>query len=289
MTQPIEPNARVATPSTWPAVKVARAAQHLLALQGSIGLWMATKPFDTEVAISDDRLLWTARLRVTSPPPLMEWSAFVGDCVHNLRSALDAVVWDLATRDGRSPAKPNLIAFPICSTGGDWKNQSAPKLDGVPSEELERIRLLQPFQRPDTERASDALVILQRLDNDDKHRSQIIAGVDWQKIDHQLAVAFVDPEAAERNTPPDTTVHVPAFVDGALLMEYRTLDPMATVEGEFQFGARLKIETPIGDQPLLETLGSLIMYVNSVISVVYGAGANHAAGANGEPEGGSSL
>ena len=270
MTERIEPSAEAPRASAWPNIKVARAGQHLSDLQSRVGLWMATSPFGAEGAISDDRLRWTLRLRLDSPPPVDEWGAYMGDCIHNLRSALDAAVWDFATSDGKSPAIPTQIGFPIATKAGEWKDAAPRKLDGVPAEVIERIRLLQPFQRPTAEQPGDPLALLQRLDNDDKHRSRIIALLEWQKMEHNFSIAFASDEAAERNVPPDTTINVPAFDDGALLVEHRTVDPIAKVNGGFNFGARLAIETPAGPQPLLETLGSLINYVHLVLAVVYG-------------------
>jgi len=284
MTEPLELSAEAPRTSTWPNVKVARAGQHFSGLQSRVGLWMATDPFRAEAAISDDRLRWTLRLRVDSPPPVEEWGTYMGDCIHNLRSALDAAVWDFATSEGKSPASPTLIGFPIATKAGDWKDAASRKLDGVPAEVIERIRLIQPFQRPTAEQAGDLLALLQRLDNDDKHRSRIVALLEWQKMDHEFSVEFASDQAAERNVPPDTTINVPAFDDGALLVEHRTVDPIAKVKGGFQFGARLAIDTPLGPQPLLETLGALINYVQLVLAVVYGQAVSTDDGAPGAAE-----
>jgi hypothetical protein len=270
MTEPIEPNTAAPRTSTWPNIKVARAAQHFSGLQSRVGLWMATSPFGAEGAISDDRLKWTLRLRVDSPPPVDEWGTYMGDCIHNLRSALDAAVWDFATSEGKSPAIQTQIGFPIATKASEWKDTATRKLDGVPAEVIERIRLLQPFQRPTAERTGDLLALLQRLDNDDKHRSRIVALLEWQKMEHEFSVEFASDGAAARNAPPDTTINVPDFDDGALLVEHRTVDPIVKVKGGFNFGARLAIETPLGPQPLLETLGSLINYVHLVLAVIYG-------------------
>lgn len=271
MTEPNEPDkAATDTPSTWPNIKVARAAQHLLDLQSRIGLWQAGRPFGAIAEVSDDRLKWRLLLRVTSPPPIEEWGTIMGDCVHNLRSAMDAAVWDLATADGRSPARRNLIGFPIVAKSGEWRDATSRQLEGVSTDVVERIRLLQPFHRPAAERPRDPLALLQRLDNDDKHRSRIIALIEWQEMNHDFSVEFESDEAASRNVPPNTTLNVPDFSDGALLAEHRTVDPIAHAKGGFQFAARLCIETQLGPRPLLETLGGLINYVHTVLAVVYG-------------------
>lgn len=278
MPDPGSPNTEAPRASTWPHIKVARAAQHLSDLQSRTGLWMATSPFGPKVEISEDRLSWRLRLRVDSPPPVEEWGVYLGDCIHNLRSALDAAAWDFATSDGQKPANANLIGFPIATRKRDWDRAVPRNLDGVSAEVVDRIRLVQPFQRPEAERPGDLLALLQRLDNDDKHRSRIVALLEWQEMGHDFSVEFASDEAAARNVPPDTTINVPEFSDGALLAEHRTKDPIVKVRGGFSFIARLGIETPSGPQPLLETLGSLINYVHRVLGVVYGQASQSEAG-----------
>ncbi|CAM5778851.1 hypothetical protein [Cellulomonas persica] len=269
MTEPITPTAGVPS-STWPNVKVARAAQHLSELQARIGLWFATSPFYGDAVVADDRLSWSMRLHVLSPPPLDEWGAYVGDCVHNLRSALDAAVWDLATSGGREPSSPTWISFPIVTTAERWRGVPERNLDGLPADAIERIWRIQPFQRPAAEQPGDALAILQRLDNDDKHRSKIVAQVAAVEMGHDWSVEFADDAAAGRNVPPDTTLHAPDLTDGAVLMVNRTVDPIVKVRGSFALRANLVIETPMGPQQLIETLGSLISYVDQILAIVYG-------------------
>lgn len=52
------------------------------------------------------------RARVIHEPPLDEWGVWVGEIVHNLRSALDGLVFQLA-RLNKSPAQARDTQFPI--------------------------------------------------------------------------------------------------------------------------------------------------------------------------------
>src|SRR5260370_40101662 len=45
-------------------------------------------------------------LRVETPAPLDDWSLIFGDCVHNLRSALDHLAWQLDAQPDASTAFP---------------------------------------------------------------------------------------------------------------------------------------------------------------------------------------
>jgi len=256
--------------STWPSVKVARAVQHLADLQARVGLWHATRPYRIEDSLSDDRLTWSLRLRVSSLPPLEEWGAYMGDCVHNLRSALDAAAWDGATAEGREPMNPTQIGFPIATTPKEWDRQvGRGKLDCVPPEMVARIRSIQPFTQPAGDDIANGLALVSKLDNNDKHRSKLVASIEWTDMAHELTFEYASGAAAARNVPPNTTLHTPEIVDGALLIENSGVDPIVGVKGESKFGMQLRIDTPFGALPLFPTLGSLVDHVAAVLAIVY--------------------
>ena len=256
--------------SPWPYVKVARAAQHLADLQARISFWIATQPFTTVPELSPDRLTWSLRLRVGSPPPTEEWSIFLGDCIHNLRSALDASVWELSTKGGEAPDRPLDIQFPIVDDPLKWEAAAKRRLAGVPAPVIERIRIVQPMMRPDEEKPRDLLTLLQHLSNLDKHRSSISASIVPDTINADFSVQFESDEAATRNVPPNVTVHFPEIRDGHLIVEYATVDPIDETTGGFGLSLGIAVDTPSGNQPLFETVGGLVTYVGQVLSVMHG-------------------
>lgn len=111
------------------------------------------------------------------PPTDPTWSLRVGDVVHNLRSALDHLAWQLVILDGGTPYKKT--QFPI---------RKSPLKDGQPSPTqlqpaisnqaiLDALEAVQPYRRPGTESADyrhDALWRLHRLDIIDKHRLLLV-------------------------------------------------------------------------------------------------------------------
>ena len=233
--------------------------------------WTATQPMTVDVNIRDDRLGATWRLRTLSRPPtagLGAWS-YAG-LMHNLRSALDSCVWEMATRAGHQPARPHRIQFPIERDDPErWKSVVKDRLDGVPEVVADRVKLVQPFNRPEDEREQDALVLLQELSNLDKHRASVRALAVMHESSHNFAVRFADDEASSRNVPPDMTLHQPVVEDGSVLGELRTVDPIVSVSGTWGIGLRLVISTSIGDRLMFETLDDLVGYVNQVLAVVY--------------------
>ena len=163
----------------------------------------------TEGSFSEDRLTWQFILHVTKLPPVEEWSLLLGDFVHNLRSSLDACIWEFATRDGRTPPKQRQVQFPIVESETKWADARRSQLQTVPDEIAERVRILQPFNRPEDERPRDALVLLQELSNRDKHRSSISVGLNVYSYTADMTLDFGSREASERNVPPRVEYFTP--------------------------------------------------------------------------------
>lgn len=252
----------------WPNLKVARAESHIAELQGRVNSWLASDPITNRAAIDEDRLGWTLRLIVRQPPPIEEWATIVGDVVHNLRSALDALVWTLATANGSEPSRPTQVQFPIVGNSEKWADEARRRLGDLPGKYADRIKSLQPFNHPAGEEDHNALALLHQLDIDDKHKAGLTARVTPAGIQHDGHVRFFSAEAASRNAPPRTTLHEPEIRSDALLVEETTVDPIDTVKGNFRLSLILGLETPHGSVPLFETLHALHAATVTTLAVV---------------------
>jgi hypothetical protein len=90
-----------------------------------------------------------------------------GDYIHNLRCALDQLVWALAVNNngGKDPANANLVGFPIADQRAQFYD--APVLRNLTWEQATVLESFQPYHGGD---AHKALADLNSLWNDDKHR-----------------------------------------------------------------------------------------------------------------------
>ncbi len=106
--------------------KLDRAEQHRKTLEGEVGHRLA--PDGTMIVPETNRIPLRLEyeretgyhvLRLAGAPPsedaIRRWGIIIGEAVHNLRSALDHLVWQLAlfNRGGREPQLPNRVQFPI--------------------------------------------------------------------------------------------------------------------------------------------------------------------------------
>jgi hypothetical protein len=104
--------------------------------------------------------------------------AIAGDAVHNLRSALDHLAFQLAevgiARGERPVEKWEEIQFPIGHGPDGYKSIKPRRVQGMTREAIEAIDALKPYKG-----GNEALWLLRHLDNADKHNFIITAGSDF--------------------------------------------------------------------------------------------------------------
>jgi hypothetical protein len=254
----------------WAWAKTSRAFQHFNDLAARISVWRTLAAPRLDASISDDRLAWSVRVRLGNAAPLAEWALLMGDVVHNLRAALDVLIWANAETDNLEPRQRRELGFPLVSVEAEWADKSARLLRGVSPIVVERVRACQPFQLPLVERSSHGLLVLHELDVLDKHRLALSttasAALQDMALDH--TVEFADDAAAERNVPPDVTVHKAALVDGALLISGKAKDPITKIHGTMALQYQLGITTDHGFMGLLELLQLLSSQTSEVVTYI---------------------
>lgn len=109
-------------------------------------------------------LVW----KVHRPPPL-RLSVLLGDLLHNLRSSLDHIAWQLVLANGGTPGRGT--SFPILLT-----KKATLKIAGRISKQAAAVvEDLQPYNNKSGVPEIDPLHILGTLNNIDKHREINIA------------------------------------------------------------------------------------------------------------------
>jgi len=166
-------------------LKLRRVEHHANVLQNALDKFLGNNPYaiicerDPKV---DEYILCT-KVREEPPP---EGSPIVGDIVHNWRSALDHLAYQLVIRNGKTPSIRT--QFPIFSkspfdTSLYFKTKDAKdalarwnrQVDGMHPNDVEVIKKLQPYnagQGADTH----PLFALSQLSNWDKHREYQLTG-----------------------------------------------------------------------------------------------------------------
>lgn len=214
-----------------PLAKLDRARLHLKTLNREIGAFKRSN--SAEFIREDDFEAQeiVLRLKVLREPKNPKWGLVAGDLVHNLRSSLDHLVWQLVLLHGGKPRRHN--QFPVIRVEKDyWEPQGDHSesvrdrmLAGIPDEHRAAIDGVQPYLAGD-QSGSTTLALLSQLSNADKHR-----------LIHAAFVLTAAPtEDSFLVTTPDEsgataviTVNWGALEDGAEVMRVRSDPPGSPV------------------------------------------------------------
>jgi hypothetical protein len=147
--------------------KMIRAHETIEILDREINEWFETIKFTIISKTAPDQprpwlVVWCSDY---IPPPRL--SVLIGECVHNMRSAVDNLVCGLA-RTLTPECKCRDLAFPLYKDQDEWSEKADKPLKGIPPAAREIIRHLQPWSDTIT---PHPLTILNKLSNIDKHRA----------------------------------------------------------------------------------------------------------------------
>jgi hypothetical protein len=150
--------------------KTERAKKHILDLQRALQAFLDTRPYEVvreHKADTGEYIYRVARIAPT-PPDIM---LIAGDAIHNLRSALDYTVWEVAEIHSRT--HPKLGGYPIFKDLQTYETEKARRIEGVDPISEKLIDGTKPYKG-----GNDLFWTLHELDNIDKHR--VLVGTFWQ-------------------------------------------------------------------------------------------------------------
>jgi hypothetical protein len=157
-------------PLIGPRAKVARAYEHLTALHIERRAFLDLidhRPIGYFDSQHNEYVF-----KSLGPAPPIKWGILVGEFAHNLRSALDNLLWALIEHRGGTPTKST--QFPIYDDEASWDSKKARKARaGVTTSDEILLKEIQPFyMAPRLGMVPEwmALYHLRELNNSDKHR-----------------------------------------------------------------------------------------------------------------------
>jgi len=149
-----------------PLAKLARAYEHLEALDREVAAWFETEPYEIVGEFDSQTSEYVFSIHIKAEPP-DRLGLILGDFTQNLRAALDHLVWQLAILNGERPNSD--VRFPIYRTASEVHGDVEKRLGRLKTDHRAAIERLQPHHAGD--RVEDhGLLILAWLSNTDKHR-----------------------------------------------------------------------------------------------------------------------
>lgn len=200
--------------------------------------------------------------------PVIAWGLRIGECLHNLRSALDHVAWQFALSHlDREPTEEEArkIQFPLEDTPDRFNTAAVRKFVAI--EHVAYMDVFQPYHEGDGAKRHK-LSILRRLSNMDKHRVVPAAtltpeGVDLTFGESSDVASF---EAIELFFGEPMEKHKPIGRITGIVPSGP--NPQMDAQGPFQFGVVLDYpaDAVIHKQPVIVLLGQLGELVDGVVS-----------------------
>jgi hypothetical protein len=236
-----------------------------------------------------------AYLIIDRPLPVLALGTAIGDIVHNLRSALDQLTWELSVRHQRSlgvngkplpkstaiGVKPPWrdVQFPVCDAKPSWPGHVSRKLRLIDQCLVPKFDDEQPHQCGKRYQRH-WLWLLQELWNRDKHRSITLAAQWGTTRAVTLRPANLDPMTmSEFHTEFHCLLRnaqsTGRYTDGVKLAQFRVVrrnprlsQPQANFYVETQLRLRVKFKqaAPTYGRELLDTLQWLSANVERVLN-----------------------
>jgi len=195
--------------------KQRRGMKHLHDLDSAIADWVGEpgvepKPYRITGEFRPNDREYVFKGQLLKPlDDLLLWGILFGDALHNLRSALDHLVWQLVLLNGKTPSGAN--QFPICDTGATywsagWKDGKKTRstrewrLEGVSDAHKALIDEMQPYRTRIPPGAVHVLSTLRDLSNHDKHRlvHLTVFAVDFPSHEAMDNLLVANADAGER-------------------------------------------------------------------------------------------
>ena len=210
-----------------------------------------------------DRLTgeYAFKLQVQNIPPVVYWSLLVGDCFHNIRTALDHLFWGLVLREHPDGLKENTSAlnFPILKDAGTFNGRKVRLERWVGHDVTKKLEEIQPFN---DERGwnKNPLMFLHDFNNIDKHRLLLPAISVLNS--GQIHTETVD----NRNVTLNGFATLLQFEDGAEIARFQVQPPEDLVDMDYRVSFDVIFEGQPGPLRVIPSLERTIEVVEEVIS-----------------------
>ena len=152
-------------------LRLERAWEYLQRLEAECRGWLKPRPYRVYGELDPERRNKLIKVEIfRAPPP--ELGLLIGDCLHNMRSALDNLVYDLAIAHRGFPLSKSIAKgsqFPIFKDRDQFMGKGMNQIRGIHPDAKAIIESLQPYHRGE-KFAFHRLWMLRELSNADKHR-----------------------------------------------------------------------------------------------------------------------
>lgn len=208
---------------------------------------------------------WRGIFRLLKQPP-DDWPILLGEIIHDLRSALDHLVFEAsAFNNGGTPI--DRTEFAIYNDPKLFKQQGLKKIRGLNPATHAFVEQVQPFANKDPN-IIPYLWLLHQLSNTDKHRLLNLVSVPHGVQEFNVMYSPSETPLTSRHVVNQATVSEEVWLkDGAEYCSFATPDPLpadvhvnmnATVEFDVRLGGATPVANELGLFELLRGMGRMV-------------------------------
>jgi hypothetical protein len=251
-------------------VKVERAKKHIEDLDIDIRTFLESNPYQLGIKhdLSSQRVVYYLTSVRDTP---LSISATIGDILHNLRSALDHLAYQLVDIGTKGKGPFHHVSFPILKDVANYRANSRKRIRGMRQDAIQAIDTLKPYKG-----GNETLWNLHRLNNVDKHRLLITVGTAYNSVDigstlsrrmseHLASAGFDYPEEFPVLSffvkPADRMFPLKAGDELLIDAPGEPFDPLLRFRFDIAFG---EPQTSTGE-PVLETLKHMAQEIDDII------------------------
>ena len=242
-------------------LKIEWADQKIGDLLMEIGSFLRREPYKAirhEKSEPEGWVEWRAEVREQPPSQI---GLIVGDIIHNLRSSLDHIVWELVERGGArlTESERRKLGFPIYDCSEKFEAELQRKVKGASQAAVDFIKNTKPYKG-----GNEPLWWLDELDVRDKHR--VLLAVGSAVTLNEVHVVWDHPAVKPHTVAPfgDTDFGKPIYplVDGTKLCAMgpaiRPDGAKVYVNAEFSFDVAFGEPGVAEGEPILPTVHNLM-------------------------------
>jgi hypothetical protein len=244
--------------------KVNRAQEHAQSLSNDISAAVRgpDNPYRLVPELDLDAGKCSLRVEKVAEFPRPQWETVVGEIVHNLRSALDQLAYQLALLNRADDDALRGCEFPIFVDrdrfNGGSKGSGVYKMRALATRDQHIIESVQPFDFPE-----HPLWVLQQMSNSDKHRLGV-SFADTIGLPVTIGPRFIDLDASMERWEP-----LGSYEDGQVIQIFKVvrtgLNPR--VEVKFRPTISVTVDEGIGRTPshIGQVVPKLLRIVDQIV------------------------
>lgn len=231
-------------------LKIERAITHIDELAVACKRFIDADPYTLGRVIDPKTGYYGFTVNDLKPPPL-EIGLIAGDVIHNLRSALDHLAYQLVLANGQVPSRHT--CFPIFEDAARFKAMDPRKVKGMSQGAIEAIEAARPYKG-----GNEPLWIVHELDIADKHHALLATLVSVTQITIDVNVGLRDFKAPPFAAP----LFQEPLKNGDIFFVCK---PGVEDDTKIAFDVALCEPEIIRGKPLGSALGQLLTHVNDTI------------------------